>query len=208
MSRSPTQVQFGHSSKLIYDQQAYQDRLSESVSPTAYKLNPNQIYNCKSCLSVFGPRTNTGAHSFGVSAATLQNPAIAQQLVDVESILSNRNVLQSKVKSGHLNPIDVSKFKLQHPTTCNKFLDPISTHLTNPPTTYRGMSINRFYNLPKPAQANIFYDFAINTKLEAIDNYRERIPRIIKYDPTLPTELRDPKNNPFGYTSCPRATSY
>lgn len=208
MSRSPSQIQFGHSSKLIYDQNAYADKLSESVAPVAYKLNPNQIASCSACLSTQGPRSSLGAHSFGVSAASLQNPAPLLQLVDVDSILSSRNVLQSKTKSGRVNPIDVSKFKLQHPRICNSFLDPLATHLTNPPQNYRGMSINRFYNLHKPAQANIFYDFAINTKLEAIDNYRERIPRIIKYDPTLPAELRDPKNNPFGYTSCPRTTSY
>lgn len=206
--QSNTGVFFGHSSRESYDLRAYQDKLSESVSPAAYKLNPNQIYNCQSCLSVFGARPSQGAHSFGVSAATLENPAIAQNLVSVESILSGRNVLASKTRSGKLNPIDVNAFKLQHPRTCNSFLDPLATHLTNPPQNYRGISINRFYNLHKPAQANIFWDFAVNTKLEAIDNYKERVPRLINYDPTLPRELRDPKNNPFGYTSCPKLQSY
>ena len=104
-----------------------------------------------------------------------------------------------------MNDIDVTQFKLQHARICNDFLDPLATHLTNPPSNYRGMSINRFHDLPKPAQANIFYDFAINTKLEAKDNFREKVPRLISYDPTLPAELRG-RNKPCGhknYSICP-----
>lgn len=198
-------VFFGHSSKLDYDKCAYSDKLSESVSPFAYRTNPNSIYNCNSCVSFVGPRTSMGPHSFGVSTvASINQPAMSQLLVDNESILSNRNVLTSKCKNGQVNPIDVTAFKLQHPKTCNSFNDPIATHLTNPPQNYRGMTINRFYNLDRPAQANIFYDWAINTKLEAIDNYREKVPRIIVNDPSMPHELRDPNSNPYGYGSCPK----
>jgi hypothetical protein len=198
-------VFFGSSSKLIYDNQAYKDQLSESVSPLLYKLNPNQINNCSGCLSVFGPRTSTGAYSFGVSTTSPVNrTAIANDLVDVESILSNRNVLASKCKDGKLNPIDITQFQLQHPRTCNSFLDPIASHLTNPAQEYRGAAINRFYDLNKPAQANIFWNFAVNTKLEAIDNFRERIPRIVNHDPTLPRTYRG--SNPGGYDNigCPK----
>lgn len=179
MSKSNQGVFIGHSSRLDYDKCAYDDYLSEAVSPLLYKLNPNQINNCNSCLSVFGPRPSMGARSYGVSTTTGHVTAPKQSLTDVESILSNRNVIASKCKDGKVNDIDVTKFRLQHARTCNDFLDPLATHLTNPVANYRGMSINRFFNLIKPAQHNIFYDYAVNTRLEAKDNFRVRVPRRI-----------------------------
>jgi len=174
-------VFFGHSSRLPYDKCAYDDYLSESVSPLLYKLNPNSISNCNACLSTFGPRTSQGAASHGVSTTHPRRNGVplAHDLVDIETILSNRNVKTSKCKDALVNDIDVTKFHLQHATACNDFLDPISTHHTNPPANYRGVAINRFYDLHKPAQANIYYDIAINTKLEAKDNYKERLPKPI-----------------------------
>lgn len=198
-------VNIGHSSRMMYDRCAYDDALSESVGPLMYKLNPNQINSCNSCLSVFGPRPAGGPHSYGVSTSVGHVTAPSQGLVDVESILSNRNVIASKCKDGKVNDIDVTKFHLQHARVCNDFLDPVATHLTNPPANYRGMSINRFYNLHKPAQSNIYFDQAVNTKLEAKDNYRERVPRLMKFDPALPKELKG-KNKPCKYqcySNCP-----
>jgi len=200
-------VNIGHSSRLDYDRCAYNDYLSESVSPLLYRLNPDQINSCNSCLSVFGPRSSSGANSYGVSTTVGHVTAPSQGLVDVESILSNRNVIASKCKDGKVNDINVTKFKLQHARICNDFLDPVSTHLTNPAANYRGMSINRFYNLPKNAQANIFYNFAINTKLEAKDNYRERVPRLVSYDPSMPKDIKGKnkvcKYNCAGSGHCP-----
>jgi hypothetical protein len=180
---------YGHSSRSKYDKCAYDDYLSESVGSLIYRINPNQINNCNACLSVFGPRTSASPYSYGVSSTTGHVSAQSQQLVDVESILSNRNVIASKCKDGKVNDIDVTKFHLQHARVCNDYLDPVATHLTNPPQNYRGMSINRFYDLNKNPQANIFWDFGVNTKLEAKDNYKERVPRLVKYDPTLPREF-------------------
>jgi len=198
-------MNIGHSSRLPYDKCAYDDYLSESVGPLLYRLNPSSINNCNACLSVFGPRSKVGANSFGVSSTVGHSTAASQDLVDVESVLSNRNVIASKCKDGKVNDIDVTKFKLQHARICNDFLDPIATHLTNPPANYRGMSINRFYSCHKNPQSNIYYPFAINTKLEAKDNYRERVPRLIRFDPALPRELRG-KNKPCKYhcySNCP-----
>jgi hypothetical protein len=187
MSAYPnTGVFIGHSSRLGYDTDYFNDRVSESVGPLAYRLSTNQINNCNGCLSVFGPRTTTGsAHSQGVSSVASHNDADALKLVSLESILSNRNVIQSKSKRGNTNPVNPLNFSLNHARVCNDFLDPVSTHLTNPPINYRGVNINRFYNLDRNPQLNIFYDFSTNTKLEAKDNYKEKIPRMI-VDKSLP----------------------
>ena len=203
-TRLPSNVNIGHSSRLPYDKCAYEDRSSESVSPVLYRLNPNQIKNCTNCLSNLSPRASY--NGYGVSTSVGNTTAPSQDLVDVESILSNRNVLQSKCKDGKVNEIDVNRFTLQHARTCNDFLDPISSRLTNPAPNYRGMSVNRFFNLPKNPQANIFYDFAEISTLSARDNYRERIPRIMSVDTSLPNEFvgDDSCTRVNGRLRCPR----
>ena len=197
-------VNIGHSSRLTYDKCYIEDDIAQSVNPLLYKLDPNQINNCEACLSVFGPR---GSHNgYGVSTTVGHRTSPAQDLVDVESILSNRNVVASKCKDGKVNDIDVTKFHLQHARVCNDFLDPIASHLTNPPQNYRELAINRFYDLPTHPQANIFWDFSVNTHLESIDNYREAAPRLIRYDPALPREFKG-INKPCKYpvnSNCPK----
>lgn len=200
-------INFGHSSRLLYDKCAYNDFLSTSVGPMLYKLNPNQINNCQACLSVFGPRTSSGPNSYGVSTAVGHVTAPSQKLVDVESILSNRNVIASKCKDGKVNDIDINRFHLQNARVCNDFLDPLATHLTHPPANYRGIAMDRFYDLDRLPQANIFYDYARNSRLEARDNYVEKIPRLLKYDMTHPKALKG-RNPPCKYNcygNCPPA---
>lgn len=181
-------VQFGHSGKLAYDNCFINDDIEQSVGPLLYRLNANQIDNCQACLSVFGPRT--GRNGYGDSTTVGHTVAPAQDLVDVESILSNRNVIASKCKDGKVNDINVLDFKLQHARTCNDFLDPIATHLTNPPTTYREIAVSRFYDLPTNPQMNIFWNFAVNSQLEAKDNFFDRKPKLPRSDPTLPKEYK------------------
>lgn len=196
-------INYGHSSRLPYDRCAYEDALFESVSPLMYRLNPNQINNCNACLSTFGPRSSSGAQSYGVSTTVGHVTAPSQRLVDVESVLSNRNVIASKCKDGQVNDIDVTKFQLQHARVCNDFLDPLATHLTNPPANYRGVAINRFFDTIKPNQANIYYPEQINSKLEAKDNYYAHIPSLINYDPTLPKTEQSRSPDCYWSLNCP-----
>lgn len=162
-------VFIGHNSRLEFDAQSYQDRLSESVSPMAYRLNPNQIDNCNRCLNVFMP---PGSQGFGNSLLVNTSPAPAQDLADLESILTNRNVLASKTKASGVNDIDVTKFQLQHARTCNDFLAPSASLLSDPRQNYRGMAINRFYDLDRNIQSVIFFPDQTNTSLEAKDNFQ------------------------------------
>jgi hypothetical protein len=168
-------LNIGHSSKLIYDCCAYTDRLDESTGPIKYKLDGNQIYNCNQCLSTLGPRSSS-PRGQGVSTAESINHPIAtsQELVDVESILSNRNVKHTKCRRDEVNQVnltDVEKFRLNHMRICNDTLNPLSSRLSMPAANYRDMAVNRFYNLPQFPQEPIFYNFAINTSLEAKDNF-------------------------------------
>jgi hypothetical protein len=183
-------MNIGHSSKLIYDECAYQDRLQERTDPLLYRLDPNQIHNCDQCLSFLGPRSSFMGQ--GVSTAVGHPVATAQYLSDVESILSNRNLPKSKCKNAEMNPIDVTKMDLKHLPSCTGYLDPMASRLSYPPFNIREMPINRFYNLPQNPQEPIFYNFAVNTKLDAKDNFVFDLNRLKKKDPTSPTEYTGP----------------
>lgn len=174
----------GYSSKLIYDECAYKDRIRERTDPLLYRLNANNIHNCNQCMSTLGPRP--GYMGQGVSTTTGHPVATAQYLSDVESVLTNRNLPLSKCKNGEVNPVDVSKWELKHLHTCSRYLDPMATHLSYPPFNIREMPINRFFNLPQNPQQPIFYDFASNTKLESKDNHVFYINKLKVSDPTMP----------------------
>lgn len=177
----------GHSSRLGYDDQTYADKIFDGVGPGQYRLSPDQMYNCDNCFSSFGPRPSVRrGQEPGIDANVDYPIATSQNLVDVESILSNRNVKQSKSRSAHLNFVDVTKFPLKHNRICNQFLDPLSSRLAYPSSNYRDMAVNRFYNTNQNLQLPIFWDFAVNTSLEAKDNFIERLPR-----PKKPSGLPD-----------------
>jgi hypothetical protein len=176
---------YGVSSSLSYDQDFIQDDITQSTAPLMSILDPNRVKSCNQCLSYFGPRA--GHNGWGDSIP-LANPGLtpAQQLVDIDSIMSNRNVKQDKSKKGHVNTVDVFKFKTYDANICNRDLDPLSTISTFPKQLYREMSINRFYDLNNNPQVNIYYDWAVNSKLEAKDNYDYPYPFSITNDDSLP----------------------
>jgi hypothetical protein len=182
-------MNIGHSSRLGYDNCAYDDKIIESTDPLSYRLFPGYMYNCNTCLSTLGPRsTHNGAD---ISVPIQNPPAIAQQLTDVESVLTNRNMRKSKCKKYGTNNVNLNQIPLKHVGICNNYLNQDPTRLSLPAYNYKETAINRFYNLHKDAQANIFWDFAENTKLSAKDNYIPDIPNISNFDAVLPKEVRN-----------------
>jgi len=186
-------MNLGHSSKLQYDQCYYPDHLSESVSQGDYRLQEYSTYNCNSCMAPVG--VNFGLRGSGVSSQERFGSAMSQKLVDVESNLSNRGLPQSRCRAGRVNITDPSKNKNIHLDECNKTLSPEYSHITYTPKNLRDVSINRFYNLKKNPQQPIFYDFAINTTLEAKDNYIPIGPRVLEQRTAFPQE--DCKKSPY-----------
>jgi len=181
-------MNIGNSTRLPYDTCAYKDRLTESTDPLLYRVYPPYNTNCDGCLSTLGPRS--GFQGNGVSTVVGQSVATSQQLVDVESILSNRNMVASKCRSGEVNPVDVNQLKLKNLKICNNYLNPESSRLSYPAYNYREIATNRFIDLPKQAQKVIFWDFAANTRLEATDNFTPEVPYVSNVDLTLPQELK------------------
>lgn len=195
--KSNTGINIGHSARLGYDNCYYPDRLQESVGPLGYRINPISRFNCKQCLSTLGPRTSYQGNS--VSTYVDHPVATSQKLVDIESILSNRNVKESKCKNGNINFVNVTdadKFRMIDLGICNDFLNPLSSKLSYPSANYRDMAVNRFYNLNQNPQEPIFWNFAINSTLEAKDNFAAEIP-IPKKDRSLPTPLEGKNDAPY-----------
>ena len=165
----------GFSTRLKYDNCYIRDDTAQSTEPLSYWLDPNQINNCGACLSTLGPRI--GYMGYGDSTTVGHVNAPSQALVDVESILQNRNMLISKCKDGQTNNIDVFKFPVKNARICDNKLNPQATHLSNPPYNFREIQMNRFETLPQNPQLNIFQPFAVNTQLEAKDNYVPKCPK-------------------------------
>ncbi len=170
-------MNIGHSSKLVYDDCAYHDKLKESVGHLLHQLDPTSIQNCQGCFTSVGPRSSY--KGFGIDLYNKKynaHSAESQNLVDLESILTNRNVPSSKCKNGKVNSINVLDYGLDSSPQCDNYLDPMSSRLMEPSKTYKSMSINRFLDLSRNPQAPIFWNFAINTSLEAKDTYTPKIP--------------------------------
>jgi hypothetical protein len=174
----------GHFSNPKYDTCAYPEDLYESTAPYAYVMNTDRIYNCNGCLTTFGPRG--GYLGAGVSSASGNVIAAAQQNIDIDSIMSNRNVPISRCKRAQVNPVDVNRIKTVNMPVCNDYLDGQHTRLSDPAMFYRGAPINRFFDLNKDPQANIFYDWAVNTSLEAKDNFIPELPEPFMGEDTVP----------------------
>lgn len=161
---------YGMSSNLRYDSDYIQDDIQQSTSPIMSVLDPNRVKNCSQCFSMFGPRPSHNGWGDSIAVA---EPSVtpAQDLVDIDSIMSNRNVKQDMSRKGKVNPIDVFKFKTYNSKECNRGLDPMSSISTFPKQLYREMSINRFYDLNINPQENIYWNGSVNSQLEAKDNY-------------------------------------
>jgi hypothetical protein len=164
----------GHYSRSSYDKCAYPDQLTESTGIYKYTVNSDRIHNCDGCLTVYGPRG--GVNGAGVSTVSGHKIAGAQQNIDIDTIMSNRNLPISKCKKGRVNPVDIKKIKTKHMPVCNDYLDSQHTKMTDPAMFYRGAPINRHFDLPRNPQANIYYDWGVNTTLEARDNFVPVLP--------------------------------
>ncbi len=180
---------YGYSSNLSYDPEFIRDDIEQSTAPLMSVLDPNRVKNCSQCLSLNGPRSS---HNGWGNSIPIAQPSVtpAQDLIDIDSIMSNRNVKQDRSKKGHVNMVDVFKFQTYDAKLCDRGLDPLNSTLTYPKQLYREMSINRFYDLNINPQVNIYYDWAVNSQLEAKDNYDYPYPYSLSMDQSIPKELK------------------
>lgn len=199
-------MNIGNFNRLSYDDSYLQDRTKQSTDPLNYRLSVDQIYNKDRCLSQFGPRNST----YGCSTIGDAGYAVSQNQVDVESILTNRNVKASKSRASDMvNPINPTKMQPTLAPICNDKLKTSHTRLSHSSKTYRSMNVNRFYDTIHNPQDNIFYDFAINTTLQAKDNYVPQMPKPWSQTNVLPvaseSEYKQCKMSCTSDTTCPNS---
>lgn len=180
---------FGQSSKLQYDPSFIRDDIDQSVAPIQSILDPNRVKNLSQCFNLNGPRPGHNGYSDNIAIPPEKSLVPAQDLTDIDSIMKNLNVKASRDKRGMVNNIDVFKFKTYDTKICDRGLDPLSSIATYPKQLYREMSINRFYDMNINPQANIYWDWAVNSQLEAKDNYDNPYPYFLDGDNSLPTAI-------------------
>lgn len=165
----------GNYTRQTYDEDAYSDKLDENNGIINYRINANYSYNQNGCLQSYCP--DKGA--YGVSTYKQTSVAPSQELTDLDSVFSNRGVRATRSKKGHVNTTDLTPYaKSVNARLCGNKLNAEQTRLTHPPSSYKEMNINRFYNLIHNPQDNIFWDFAEDTKLQAKDNYHPSLPEM------------------------------
>lgn len=197
-------MNIGNLSNLKYDECAYPDQLESSTAPVKYRLNSDNMYNCNRCLSTTGqgPRSN-----FGVSTYKDVGKASSQDLVDLDSVFKNLNVKTSKCKRNMINPVNPTEFKNYDNTVCNDSINPEQSRLSYPPSNYRCVTVNRFYNTINDSQKPIFWDFSVNSRLQTKDNYVSDVP-VLWGESALPVEqtsYQECKNNTQPTNACPKA---
>jgi len=164
----------GHFSRTKHDGCKLLEDTYDSTGPFSYVMDPIRIHNPNGCLTTYGPRSSYN----GVGVSTLSGDVIApaQMNVDIESIMHNLNVPLSRCRRGKVNPVNLTRVKLEHYPVCNDYLDSQHTRMTDPAMFYRDAPINRFYDLNKDPQANIFFPWLTNTSLEMSDNFIPELP--------------------------------
>jgi hypothetical protein len=181
-------LNYGVSSRLKYDNTYVNDRTQQSTAPLQSKMDPNRTNNCNKCSPNVGSSVRPSHNGWQDNLPVpYPNNAPAQQVTDIESVLTNRNVKKSRDKTGGLNPVNPLNYKTYDNVSCGKGLDTMSSILTFPKQFYREMSINRFYDLNINPQVNIYWDNAENTRLTAKDNYSYPYPFSLDDDMSLPT---------------------
>lgn len=194
-------VNMGTSTRLAYDIAYADDRTFESTQPIQSVLDPNRVKNCRECLPLFGPRSSHNGYGDNIA---VEKPSVtpAQDLVDIDSIMSNRNVKLSKDKKGLVNPINVLKYKTYDVKYCDRGLDPLSSVSTYPKSLYREMSINRFIDNPINPQVNLYWNKSRNTQLELKDNYVHPYPYSLDSEEDYPKEITGNGATFEGFGTC------
>ncbi|QGR53888.1 hypothetical protein [Moumouvirus maliensis] len=150
----------GKFTNMKYDREAYDEQLSRSTKPLAYKLDPNYSVNCSPCFAPYGP------------IAGHDNTVVVGNQIDVDSVLRGINKVNTKINKYH-EPQDIN-FKTYTPRDCSPAIQSQSSRYTHPAFDIKGLTVPdmRFdYPLHDP-QCQIFENFQVNTRLHAKDNHK------------------------------------
>lgn len=171
----------GCNTRMIYDKQAFQERIEQSKKPGSYKLNEQQNSNDKACFASNGPRSTR-------FYASNEIPEFRRaDRVEIESLLTGRSFKNAKYMNGRTvgeRNKSLSKFKGKVQKECGNISNITSTRLDNPAMDVREVDITN-YHMDFPIinpKEYVFYGnnkntrdsqrFGVNTQLQARDNFK------------------------------------
>lgn len=150
----------GNSTKLLYDDCYSNGKIKQDQDSSNYMLNIDSIYNINTCLQTSSPGSTISSQHVVQYA-----PAMSQQLIDYESILTGRNMKSDKCNK--VNNFNINDVNLINMDICNK-----NTNIeTKNSKSNKELHNNYSLNLKPSCMPPLYWANNINTKLEAIDNY-------------------------------------
>ncbi len=187
-------------SKNIYDEESYQQSISQSVGPGAYHLGVPRV-SCKPCFP-----TNPHTMLQGQGVSHLKNTPLADvssELFGINRKLS-KNISDQYIPScpdsvcesgevcgqgvvGNCPNVRNAKNTLEHMEDC--LLPTEDTRLTNPSCNLRGTGWNRWQHLHTNPQANVEipFNWNISNRILAKDNHRPCVPVPLDQSQSLPS---------------------
>jgi len=156
----------GNFTGLIYDDDAYKEKVARSTNTLNYRLDPNYAINCGKCI---GDNSARGGHA----ASIVQRNNNYGNQINVDSIL--RGVYNRNTKSNlQQQPPKLDNYKINNLPDCPEGIESQNSRYSHPAFDIRGLTTSDLrldYPLHDP-QCQIFENFAINTRLQAKDNHK------------------------------------
>jgi hypothetical protein len=159
-------------------------RVKESHRPGQYALNTIAQSNCGNCMNPYGSVPNA-----------YWNNSLNRNIVDAESVLLQHSYPTIGCGRDRIYLLNTNERNVDLKPFCNKFLIPEDTLLSFPKDYYRELQIDRFYDLQRPQESFVHFDFSQNTRQISKDTFIQRMPTPISVNPSLPNLQRSYKNN-------------
>jgi hypothetical protein len=163
------------SNRTIYDQPAYDLKMSRSTGPGDYRLFGSFAENTNQCFSSFGPVGAKSDVSIVKKPLELQFGTMAQ----AESALSWRHRKLSKYNN---DSSPMHSMSVNNKVSCSNKLTSEDTRFTNPLDNYRSMSLTSYMlnpYLPVNPQCHILDSddlIGLNSRLWSKDNFKPVMP--------------------------------
>jgi hypothetical protein len=171
----------GCNTRMMYDQQAFKEKVEESKKPGSYWLYNKQNENASVCFAVNGPRS-TRFH------ASNEIPQFKKEdRVEIESLLTGRSFKNAKYMQGRTvdsRNKSLNKFKGKVNKNCSNIMNHTSTRLNDPSIDLRSKDVTKYhmdYPIINPKEWTFYgfnqnekdtLRFGRNTQLDARDNYK------------------------------------
>jgi len=119
----------GCNTRMMYDQEAFKEKIEQSKKPGSYRLYDQQNEHNQVCFSANGPRSTR------LNASNEIPQFKRADQVQIESLLTGRSFKNAKYTKGRTvneRGNKLTKFKGKVNKNCSKIMNDTSTRLNNP----------------------------------------------------------------------------